>query len=90
MNRRVGIMIDPEEEHLPVQIVHATSRAFGNLGWQRKRIGGDPGRFRPGRREGVDVIASQDTRQSPEHIGNSPQIRRRRRGAWIEGGVVIP
>jgi hypothetical protein len=38
----------------------------------------------------MDVIASHDTAQSPEHIGNHPEVRRRRRGAWVEGFVVIP
>jgi hypothetical protein len=31
MKCRVGIMIDPKKEYLPVQIMHATDGAFGPL-----------------------------------------------------------
>jgi len=49
----VGVMTDSEKEHLPVQIVHPTDRALGNVGWKRKRIGGDQEGLRSGRGEGV-------------------------------------
>ena len=48
MERRVGVVLDPEEEHLSVEIVHPADRAFGDVGRKRKRIGGDPGGLRPG------------------------------------------
>jgi hypothetical protein len=58
MERRVGLMTDAEKEHLPVQIVHPPDRTVRDVGWKRERVGGDPGSFRSGRREGVEVIAS--------------------------------
>jgi hypothetical protein len=32
VERRVGVMTNPEKEHLPIQIVHTTGRAFGDVG----------------------------------------------------------
>lgn len=90
VERRVGVMIDPEKEYLPVQIVHTTDRAFGDVGRKRERIGGDPGSFRSGRREGVEVIASQHTGHSPERIRDDSEVWRRWGGHRVEGFVVIP
>ena len=90
VERSVGVMPDPEKEHLPVQIVHPTYGAFGDVGRKRERVGRDPGSFRPDRREGVDVIASQYTGQSPEHVRHDSEARRCWSGHRVEGSVVIP
>ncbi len=56
VERRVGVMANPEQEHLSVQIVHPPDGAFGNMRRQRERIGGDSGGFRSGGREGMSVM----------------------------------
>lgn len=56
---RVGVMTDPEKEHLPVQVVHTTHRACGDMRRKGEWVGSDPGGLRSGYREGVAVIASQ-------------------------------
>jgi hypothetical protein len=33
VQRGVGVMADPEQQHLPVQIVHPTDRALGDMRW---------------------------------------------------------
>ncbi len=61
VERGVGVMTNPEKQHLPVQIVHPTDWAFGDVGRERERVGDDAGSFRPGRRAGEAVIAAQHT-----------------------------
>jgi hypothetical protein len=89
VERRIGVMSDPEEEHLPVQIVHPPDRAFGDVGRKREWVRGDSGGSRSGRREGVAVVASQHTRQSPERVRYDSETRRRWSGEWVERFVVI-
>jgi hypothetical protein len=60
VERGVGVVVDPEEEHLPVQLVHTTDRALGDVGRKRKRTGGDALRPWAGRREREQVAASHD------------------------------
>lgn len=74
MERCVRVMANPQQEHLSVQIVHPTDGTFGDVGWKREWIRGDPGRLGPDRREGLDVIASRCTGQSPERIRDDPQV----------------
>jgi hypothetical protein len=57
MQRRVGVVADPEKEHLPVQIVHTAHRALGDVGRERERTGGDLLRPRTGRRKRKRVVA---------------------------------
>ena len=89
VERGVGGMTDPEKEHLPVQIVHSTDRALGDVGRKWKRAGGDPGSLRSGRREGVEVIASQHAGQPPERIRDDSEARRRWGGEGGERIVVV-
>jgi hypothetical protein len=30
---RISVMTNPEEEHLPIKVVHATDGAFRDVGW---------------------------------------------------------
>jgi hypothetical protein len=83
-------MTNPEKQHLPVQIVHPTDRAFRGVRRKWERVGDDPGRFRPGRRKGVEVIAPSHAGQPPEGVGNDSEAGRRCSGHRIEGFVVIP
>jgi hypothetical protein len=89
VERRIGVMTDPKKEHLSVQFVHTADRAFRNVGRKREWIGSDPGGLRSGRRESVEVIASQYTGQSPERIRNDSEARRRWRSQGVEGFVVV-
>jgi hypothetical protein len=89
VERRVGVMTNPEKEHLPVQIVHPTDWAFRDVRRKGERVGGDPDSFRPGCREGVGVITPPYTRQSPERIRHDSEARRRWSGHRVEGLVVI-
>jgi len=89
VERGVGVMTDSEKEHLPVQIVHPTDRALGNVRRKRERTRDDPGSLGAGRREGVDVIASQHAGQPPERIRDDSEARRRWGGAGVERVVVI-
>ncbi len=41
VERRVGVMTDAKQEYLPVKIVHATDRAFGDVGRNGEWVGGD-------------------------------------------------
>jgi hypothetical protein len=90
VKRRVGVMTDPEKQHLPVQIVHPTDRAFRDVRWKRERVGDDPGSFRPGCRKGVEVIAPSHAGQSPEGVGNDSEVGRGCSSHRVEGFVVIP
>lgn len=83
-------MTDPQKEHLPVQIVHPADWAFGDMGWERERVGDDPGRLRSGRRESVEVIASHYTRQSPERVRNNSQVSGPTSPERIKGYIFIP
>ena len=89
VERRVGVMTDAKQEYLPVQIVHTTDWAFGDVGRNREWVAGDPGSFRSGRREGEAVIASQHTWQSPERIRNDTEARRRWSGHGVKEFVAI-
>jgi hypothetical protein len=89
VKHRVGVVIDPKEEYLPVQIVNATNRTLRDVRRKREWIGGDPVSFRSGRREGMNVIASQCAGQSPEHIRNDSEARRCRSAHRVEWLVVI-
>jgi hypothetical protein len=90
VERRVGVMTNPEKEHLPVQIVHPTDRTLRDMRRKGEGVGDDPGGFRPGRRKGVEVMAPPYTGQSPEGIRHDSEARRRCRGHRIEGLVVLP
>jgi hypothetical protein len=90
VERGVGVMTNPEEQHLPIQIVHPTDRTFGDVGRKRERVGGDRGSFRPVGCAGEEVIAAQHTGQPPERVRYRPEVRRRWRGRRLEGLVVVP
>jgi hypothetical protein len=89
VERRIRVMTYPDKKHLPVQIVQPTDRAFGDVGRNGKRVGGDPDSFRPERRERMEVIASPYIGQSPESIRNDSEAWRRWTGKWVEGSFVI-
>jgi hypothetical protein len=55
---RVGIVTDPEEEHLAVEIVHTADGTRRAVRRKRERIGGDLGGVSPARRERVGALAS--------------------------------
>jgi len=54
----VGVMTNPEEEHLPVQFVHTTDGTFGDMGRNRKWTGANLRRLRAGRRKSKRMGAS--------------------------------
>jgi hypothetical protein len=82
-------MTNPEKQHLPVQIMHSTDRAFRDVRRKRERVGDDPGGFRPDRREGVEVIAPPYAGQSPEGIRHDSEVRRGWSGQRVKGLVVV-
>lgn len=67
---RVGLVTDAGKEDLPVQIVHATYRAFRDVGRQRERVGGDLASPGADRREGMEVVAPSNAGQLPECLRN--------------------
>ncbi len=75
VERGVGVMANAKEKHLPIQLVHTTDGAFGDVGRQRERVGGDLSGSRTRRREGEEVIASQHAGQSPECVRDDSEIR---------------
>jgi hypothetical protein len=89
VERGVGVVADPEKQHLPVQIVHPTDRAFGDVGRKRERIGSDPASRGSLRCEGLEMVATPYPGQSPEGIRDDSEVRRRRSGEWVEGLVVV-
>jgi hypothetical protein len=74
VERGIGVMANPEKQHLSIQIVHPTDRACGDMGRERERVGDDARSFGPGRRAGEAVIAAQHTGQPPERIRYHAQI----------------
>jgi hypothetical protein len=71
----IGVVVDPEEEHLPVQLVHMTDGALGEVGRKRQGTGGDA--LRPGtsRRESEQVAASHDPGEPPEGVRHDAEVR---------------
>src|SRR5258707_1308315 len=68
MNRCVGIVSDPEQQYLPIELVHTAGRAVqavGHVYWMRQR---DSLGVRTDRGEGMGTVASQDARHPPEGI----------------------
>jgi hypothetical protein len=90
VERGAGVVADPQEEHLPVQVVHTAHRAPGSVRRERQRAGGDLLRPRPGRREGERMVAPHHPGEPPEGIGDDPQVRRGRGARRVEGLVVAP
>jgi hypothetical protein len=74
MQRRVLGMTDAEQQHLPVQIVHAPDGTRGNVRWQGQRIRCDHVRLRTGGSECMKVLAPAHARQSPECLSDDPKI----------------
>jgi hypothetical protein len=58
MERRVGIMPDPEKKYLSVQFVYSPDRTLWNVRGEGERIGDDPGGLGPRGTERLEVIAS--------------------------------
>jgi hypothetical protein len=85
----IRVVADSEEKHLPVRFPDPANRTFGDVGRERKWIGGEPGRLGSRGREGVEVIAARYTGQSPECIRDDPEVGRRWSAHWVEGFVVI-
>jgi hypothetical protein len=75
VERGVGVVIDPEQEHLPIQLVHMTDGTLGNVGWKRKGAGRHPLRLGAGRREGEQVGTSHDPGEPPEGIRHDAEVR---------------
>jgi hypothetical protein len=69
----VGVMAYTEEQHLPVQVMDATDRAFSDMRRKWEWAGRDPSSFRSSAGKRVDVIASQYAGQAPEHVRNDSQ-----------------
>jgi hypothetical protein len=89
MERGIGVMTNPEEEHLPVQIVYPADRAFGDVRWKREWTRGNRGSLRSNRRKGVAVIASLYPGKSPERIRHDAEARRCWSGDRVERLVVL-
>jgi hypothetical protein len=89
MQHGVRVVADAEQEHLPAEIVHAADGAPRDVRRQRQRPGGDPGPLRPGRREGVHVIAAHHARQAVEGLGDDAEVRRGRRQGGVERALVV-
>lgn len=85
----IGLVPDPEEEHLAVEIVNPSDGASGYMGRERQRIGEDRRGVGPRSGKGLAMIAPPYTRQSPEQVGHDAQVARSRSGRRIEGLVVI-
>jgi hypothetical protein len=89
MERRVGVMADPEQEDLPVEVVDAADRASRDVRRERERIGGDPRRRGPEGRAGEGMVAPQRAGPSPERLGHGAEIGRGRGDPRIEGSLVV-
>ena len=75
VERGVGVVTDPEEEHLPVQLVHPTDGTFEDVRREREWTGGDLRCLRAGRRERERVVASRYPGEAPEHIRDDAEVR---------------
>lgn len=58
MQSRVGVVADPQEEHLPVQFIYMPYGAPENVRWNGEWAGDYLGGARAGRRKGEWVVAS--------------------------------
>ena len=75
VERGVGVVTDPEEEHLPVQLVHPTDGTFEDVRREREWAGGDLRCLRAGRRKRERVVASCYPGQPPEQIRDDAEVR---------------
>jgi hypothetical protein len=75
VERGVGVVIDPEQEHLSVQLVHMTDGTLGNVGGKRKGAGRHPLRLGASRGEGEQVGASHDAGEPPESVRHDAEVR---------------
>jgi hypothetical protein len=89
VQRRVRPVVDAEQQHLAIEVVHTADRAAGEVRRQRQRVGGDLGRARAGRREGERMIAADHAGQAPECVGDDAQVGRGGHGREIERHVVV-
>lgn len=87
---RVGFMTHADEENLSVQIVHATDRAFRDVGRKGKRVRGDLDGSGTLRREGMELIASSHAWQSTERLRNNAEARRCWRSRRVKGFILVP
>jgi hypothetical protein len=71
----VGVVVDPEQEHLPVQLVHMTDGTFGDVGRKGQGTGGDALRPWAGRREREHVVASHHPGEPPEGVRHDAEVR---------------
>jgi hypothetical protein len=58
VERRIGIVANPEKEHLPIQIVHSADRTLVNVRRKRKWARRDALRLGTGRCKSKRVVAS--------------------------------
>ena len=85
----VGVVPDPEQQHLAVQLVDATDGTLGYVGWQGHWVLRDPLRLWAGRCEGLRVVASQHAWEPPEGVRGDTQVRRGGRSLGVERFVII-
>jgi hypothetical protein len=81
VDRGVLAVIDPEQQDLPGERVHAADRALRSVreveGMGRRDRGGG----RPASGEGMRVVAAQHSRQAPEAVGHHAE-----RAAGVRAG----
>ena len=89
MDRRVGVVIDPEQRHLTVLVMHPSHGARGDVRRQPKRVGEDLLGLRSHGREGLRVVAPRGTGQTPERVRDDAEIDVRTQGTGVEGLVAV-
>ena len=83
MQRRVLLMANAEQEHLPIQIVDTADRAFRPVGRQGQGIGSDAPGLRTGRGAGERMVASQDSGRAARKCPR--RFRGRAKPVWKPG-----